>query len=378
MQAVDPQIGELFEGRFRIDERLGQGGFAIVFGATDDTGRPVALKLLQPDDDAGYARDTRARFDRELAILSTLHDPHTVQLYEHGQSADGVLYAVFERLPGRDLSDVLRECGQLEPGIVEHVLRQLLSSLREAHRHGIIHRDIKPANVRVYAHGEDVWFVKLLDFGIARATDQGSPAVTKTGELIGTPRYMSPEQLTGKPLTPASDIYSLGVMTFELLIGSASLHGNRWADQLDRLASGHLFAVPDGPGSAPLFELAGRMTSRDASKRLQTSDAVVSVLDGPPAIEASRRPPPRAPWIYVVAPIVVIVCGALAWRAVTPPREPIPHELPRAARERLPARESTTGSWIARPCRYSTSRRRTFAGNQWEARVRSRASVRLG
>ena len=213
-----------FAGRYRLLRVLGEGGFAVVHLAHDaQTGQQVAVKILRdPSDD----RDTALRFRREVAIVGSLRSPHCVTLLDHGATAAGELYAVFEYVTGRDLDKVLAEHGRLPRATVVHIMRQLLHVLAEAHRNGLLHRDIKPQNVRVFASDGDPWSVKLLDFGIARGSDDSFPAVTATGETIGTPRYMSPEQLTGEPLTPASDMYSLGLMGIELLVGKEALPGN--------------------------------------------------------------------------------------------------------------------------------------------------------
>src|SRR5690606_15504212 len=132
--------------------------------------------------------------------------------------------------------------GRLDPQAALHIMWQLLDSLSDAHHHGLLHRDIKPANVRVFEYMGDPLYAKLLDFGLARDVD-GGPQVTAKGELVGTPRYMAPEQLTEKPLSPATDIYSLGMVALEMLIGRDALGGNQWAGQLDRLRPEHTFDI---------------------------------------------------------------------------------------------------------------------------------------
>lgn len=306
--------GDVFAGQYRLEVVLGEGGFSIVWLATEaGTNRQVALKLLKPDDGTTYSRTTRARFDREVQILATLRDPHTVKLFGHGER-DGILYMVFEHLPGIDLSELLRQRGRLDPAEVIHVLRQLLCSLQEAHRAGLIHRDLKPQNVRVFASEGDLLTVRLLDFGIARGTDDSHPSVTKTGELIGTPRYMSPEQLTDRPLTPASDIYSLGMVALEMLAGPDALPDNALGSQLDRLRSGYMFAVPGGAQvEAALGAIIGRMTARSPSDRYQAAHAVLEALDRiaqpPPQTTAAALPKPpdgRKRVVAIIGGLVVV------------------------------------------------------------------------
>ena len=280
-----PVVGDVFEGRYRIVGTLGEGGFGTVLRAVDPADRHVALKILKPDDRDGYTRGTHARFNREVVLMARLRDPHTVTLFNYGVSASGLLYMIFEFVPGRDLNEVLADTGTLGPDAVEHILRQLLQALREAHEAGLIHRDLKPENIRVRTERGDPLRITLLDFGIARGTDHGSPSVTKTGELIGTPRYMSVEQLLGKPLSPASDLYSLGMVAIELLAGAEALSGESIGEQLARVRSPQGVPIPDVPGSGPLLAVIRKMTATEPEHRYATASAVVSALD---AIHAPR------------------------------------------------------------------------------------------
>ncbi len=336
-------------GRYRLEAVLGAGGYATVYRATDlHDGGAVAVKVVRPDADGGYSRELRARTEREVMALARLTSPHTVRLHEHGITADGLLYLVFEHVPGADLAVVLETHATLPDAVVAHVLRQLLDALGEAHRAGLLHRDIKPENVRVFEEHGDPWRVKLLDFGIARSTEPSRPQVTADGVLVGTPRYMSPEQLTARELTSASDIYSLGIVAFEMMVGRDALHGNHFGAQLDRLRSGHLFAAPDGRVSA-LHQTVQRMTALKLADRLRTVDDVLSVLSAD--VDATLIAPPRstrraaAPaahgsrltWPAAVAALtaigVVLIIGVTMGTVSRPPGEPAP----RIDRKRLPS-----------------------------------------
>ena len=267
----------MFSGRYRIDAELGAGGFATVFQATDHgSGRVVAIKVLRPEG-RSYEPTMHARFQREVELVGRLKSPHTVRLFGGGQTDDGLLYAIFEHVPGRELSDFLTPDTRLLPREVLHVLRQLLDALAEAHALGLLHRDIKPDNVRVFAYHDDPLTVKLLDFGIARADETKHPGVTRTGEIVGTPRYMSPEQLTDKPLTPASDIYSLGMVVIELLLGPDALSGHALSAQFERI-------LPDYRANTTglehrLAQLVARMTARDPVQRYTSAADVLAAVN---------------------------------------------------------------------------------------------------
>jgi serine/threonine protein kinase len=265
-----------------------------------------------------------------------------VRLFHHGEADSGALYMVFEHVPGRDLDAYAADAGRLESHAVVQIVRQVLMSLAEAHAEGLIHRDLKPQNIRVYETEANPLTIKVLDFGIARATDYGHPSITKTGELIGTPRYMSPEQLTSKPLTPTSDIYSLGLVAFELLHGTQVLHGNRWGDQLERLRSGYLFGSEEAARfDQGLMKIVQRMTARAAEDRYPSARAVLAALESRddateslpqnPAgstdalenIPTLRRAPNRRrlTWPILAVGVVVAAVAAAAFQAdeIEPP-----------------------------------------------------------
>ena len=318
-----PVPGELVAERYRVHEVIGQGGFAIVVRATDErTHEVVALKLLA--DDAPDPR-SRARFVREAQIHATLQSAHTVRLLDFG-SAGARSYIAFEFVPGEDLSDLLQRVGRLSSGAVAHVLRQLLAALAEAHRSGLIHRDIKPQNIRVVDSNAEHPMVKLLDFGIARATDNGHPSLTATGELVGTPRYMSPEQLTERPLTAASDVYSLGLVALELLVGTEALPGNRLSDQLRRLQDGAVVASEMLRHVEPhLLSVVERMTHSDPGQRLKTASAVLRALDfEADATDTKPTPPNRRSLIAIVAGCCALAAIVVA---IIPADEPSPRRV---------------------------------------------------
>ena len=213
----DPLIGTVLDGRFLVQSRLGAGGMGAVYRALQaSTRREVALKVI-----LGKLTDEGAkRFMREAHTTSALCNVHTVTIFDFGRAPDGTLYLAMELLEGQPLDEVLEQEGALPWARAVYLLAQVAESLAEAHGKGIIHRDLKPANIFLACMGEDPDFVKVLDFGIAKLQGQGiTTELTGAGMILGTPAYMSPEQARGEVLGPGSDIYSLGVVLYEMLAG---------------------------------------------------------------------------------------------------------------------------------------------------------------
>jgi serine/threonine-protein kinase len=199
-----------------LDERIAAGGMGEVWKGTDTRlGREVAIKILH----AGLSNNDkfRARFQLEARAVAALQSPGIVALYDYGEETgdDGeVSYLIMELVRGRSLSDILRDRGTLPPAEVMQIVATAADALETAHRHDIIHRDIKPANLLV---DEDTGATKIVDFGISAA--RGASGLTETGTVMGTLAYASPEQLNGAELTGASDLYSLGIVAYEALMG---------------------------------------------------------------------------------------------------------------------------------------------------------------
>ncbi len=208
---------ELLDNRYEIIRRLGSGGMADVYLARDtQLGRQVAIKVLYKR----YARDDEfvARFRREAQSAAALNHPHIVSIYDRGQAEDSY-YIAMEYLEGKSLKDIVVEDGPLDPARAISYAEQILQALRFAHDNDVIHRDIKPHNIVI--NGRDQ--VKVTDFGIALAGT--SPAMTETGSIIGTAQYLSPEQAKGKAVEQSSDLYSLGVVLYEMLTGRVPFEG---------------------------------------------------------------------------------------------------------------------------------------------------------
>ena len=211
----------VFNGRYELHRQLGRGGMAEVFLARDQLlDRPVAMKVLFPE----FATDPAfvERFRREATAAANLNHPNIVGVYDWGE-ADGTYFIVMEYIDGRTLSDILRAEGPLHPDRVADLGADVAAALGFADRNGVVHRDVKPGNVLVTAAGQ----VKVADFGIARAiTANADESLTQVGTVMGTATYFSPEQARGDAVDPRSDLYSLGCVLYELLVGKPPFSGD--------------------------------------------------------------------------------------------------------------------------------------------------------
>ncbi|MEW6690168.1 MAG: serine/threonine-protein kinase, partial [Pseudomonadota bacterium] len=197
-------------GRYVIVAELGRGAMGAVYRAVDPLiERDVAIKTLLPHLPPEVMDEVRQRFLREARSAGRLNHPNIVTIYDVGEQ-DGVAYIAMELLEGRSLQQILREPGPLPPARAADLVAQVADGLDVAQRFGITHRDIKPANIMVTAD----WHAKLTDFGVARIAES---SMTQTGSALGSPKYMAPEQVTGQKVDPRSDIFSLGVVLYEML-----------------------------------------------------------------------------------------------------------------------------------------------------------------
>jgi serine/threonine protein kinase len=235
-EARFPDVGETFEGKYRIEGLLGRGGYAKVYRATQlELERDVAIKVLSPnvqnieasESNSGSVEALALRFEREAKLVSQLRSPYTVTMHDYGRTDEDLLYMVLEYIDGITLDDAEVP---MEPERISKILRQVLKSLHEAHDRGLLHRDLKPANIMLYEHLGEQDQAKLLDFGIAkligeRNADRARNEADITGDatLLGTPRYMAPEQIRGDEVGPTRDIYSLGLIAYEMLVGRKAI-----------------------------------------------------------------------------------------------------------------------------------------------------------
>jgi len=262
--------------RYHRHHRIATGGMGEVWLAEDNVlHREVAVKYLKRE----YADDTdfHDRFLNEARAAASLHHPGIATVFDFGESQaeDGLPYLVMEYVPGRPLSEILAT-ETLSPERARDLVLQAATALSEAHSRGLVHRDIKPGNLMVTDDGT----VKITDFGIARAGD-GAP-LTATGQILGTPSYLSPEQANGATATPASDVYALGVVLYECLTGVRPFI----ADSAVAVALAHLREpVPELPESVPgdLAEVVRNALAKDPAQRYPDAGALAVALGGPPA-----------------------------------------------------------------------------------------------
>jgi len=226
------EIGRVFEGKYRIVEEIGRGGFGMIYLAHQEAmDRQVALKVLKSDLPEGDATQAKERFLREVKVIASLRHPNTVTIHDFGESSQGILYMVLEYIEGETLDDILEREGAQAPERALLFGMQIARSLAEAHRHGVVHRDLKPANIMVTQIETEGEFVKVLDFGVARLIQNEQKDLTQIGVpegeqgVVGTPRYMSPEQVRGNEIDGRTDVYCLGLLLYEMLVGKPAVQG---------------------------------------------------------------------------------------------------------------------------------------------------------
>jgi eukaryotic-like serine/threonine-protein kinase len=288
--------GTVLERRYRLDSRIATGGVGEVWRATDLVlGRPVAVKLLQ-DRYAGHP-ETLARFRAEAQHAGALSHPGIAQVYDYGEAdAPGPPYLVLELVDGPSLAGMLAR-GPLDPAATMDVVAQAAAGLAAAHAAGLVHRDIKPANLLMGPGG----IVKITDFGIAHAA--GSAPLTKTGTLVGTPAYLAPERAAGARATPASDLYSLGIVAYECLAGTQPFQGTA----LEIAAACQREPLPPLPAAVPALvsALVAALTAKNPAARPDSAaqvaaraaglrDALNGKLARAPAARISSPPATRA------------------------------------------------------------------------------------
>ncbi|RJQ53266.1 MAG: Stk1 family PASTA domain-containing Ser/Thr kinase [Actinobacteria bacterium] len=328
---------QLFADRYQVTEKIGGGGMAEVYKAADSVlGRTVAVKVLHPQ----FARDENfvARFRQEAQAAANLSHPNIVNIYDWGQQ-DSTYYIIMEFVEGKNLKEIINAQGPLSPKKTMDVTKQVASALDFAHRRNVIHRDIKPHNIIITPQGE----VKVMDFGIARAGADTS--LTQTGSILGTAQYISPEQAQGRAVGAGTDIYSLGVVMYEMLTGDPPFTGENPVSVAVKQVNDEPVAptrinpaIPRELEAIVLRAMAKRPEDRyptaedmredierleegaptEAMAAAAGATTVMAPISPPPTSRAAAKPPTgKKTWPWVLAALGVMLLAALAIWAVS-------------------------------------------------------------
>jgi serine/threonine protein kinase/tetratricopeptide (TPR) repeat protein len=334
-------IDNVILGRYQILRKLGSGGMGTVYKARQlSMDRMVALKLIHP----GLADDPEiaARFHREMQASSVIEHPNTVRVFDFGETEERQLFLVMEFLEGRSLAEELQAQGPLPLPRIAYIGGQVARALGAAHQEGVVHRDLKPENVMLLDRYGERDFVKVLDFGIARFLDASKPSsqVTVEGSVLGTPAYMSPEQAMGKAIGPASDLYSLGILLYQMATGALPFNGETLQEVLIKQATEPPrppSEVAPGAVDPALEALIMELLAKEVQRRPGSAAAVTSTLGG--LLEAAGgqsmlTPPPAVP--------TQVLPGTRKAPGATPPSSPGPGFGPKTAVLQPPPRPSGT------------------------------------
>ncbi|MBN1944950.1 MAG: serine/threonine protein kinase [Bradymonadales bacterium] len=291
-----PQPGDILLDRYVIEGRIDRGGFGAVYRARQlGVDRVVAIKCLDP---ASIYMDRGApqRFEKEARLISGLQHPNTITVFDYGCTDTGILFLVMEYLRGVTLNRLVQK-GPVHPQRAIHLIRQVLKSLKEAHHKQIIHRDLKPANIMVCEQAGERDVVKVLDFGIAKTLGEFpgmemdiTTELTGHDKLIGTPQYMSPEQIRGDPVSPASDLYSVGLILLEMLTGKPAIDQTNTLVIMGIQLKPEPIRVPlDGTIPAHLVPVLHSALMKETHRRFRTAEEFLQALDPTSRGVATRK-----------------------------------------------------------------------------------------
>ena len=276
--------GDILGGKYRLDREIGKGAMGAVWASLDlQTGRHVALKLILPQAEELRNNDLRQRLLREAKACWKLRHRNIVQIFDVGETPDGDPFLVLELLHGQTLGDMLKEKRRIEPTIAARIAAEIASALAEAHKEQVIHRDLKPANVFLHREegtAEDAFVAKVLDFGVCKTLDSVDSIATQTGTAVGSPAYMSPEQVgMRKDLDHRTDIWSLGIVLYEMLTGSRPFTGS--VQEVVR----HILLTPVPPPTSKVRDvpegldaIVARCTAPKRTDRYANADEVAAAL----------------------------------------------------------------------------------------------------
>ncbi len=283
---VDPLIGRLINGRFKISSLIARGGMGRVYRAEQaPLGRVCALKILTTTYEGEHDPEFHKRFFLEASIASKITHPNSVTIFDYGQTEDDIYYMAMEFLEGVTLHRAIRVSGYFPEARVAHIGRQVCRALREAHALGCIHRDLKPANIFLTEHGDEPDFVKVLDFGLVKnVLGEGKPEdqLTQTGLFMGSPKYMAPEQIRGERVDIRTDVYSLGIIMYEMLTGKVPFERqtslNTLMAQVNDKPPRLQETNPKITVSAEMEDLIVRCMAKNPAERVASMDEVLGIL----------------------------------------------------------------------------------------------------
>ena len=338
-------VGTVIAERYHIVEKLGEGGMGAVYlGEHVKMGLKVAIKVMAQA--IASDPDAIARFNREAKNAARIKHPNVCAIHDFGETPDGLIYLAMEFIEGESLTDLLKREGALSPQRAVSILRQCSEALQSAHDLGIAHRDLKPDNIMITEARDGTDIVKLVDFGIAKAvTGEAGQTVTKSGLVVGTPEYMSPEQVSGDVLDGRSDIYSLGLVFFRILTGSLPFQTDTLQDALTARLLGEPMKLQE---SVPGADFPPRLQEvMDRALATSRSDRYASAIDfGKDAVDAVSGMPTTAPQVDLEGATHLIDTGGTADRAgimvsgaeSRAPTPETPQPVPQAARRRTRTR----------------------------------------
>ncbi|MBO5753754.1 MAG: serine/threonine protein kinase [Proteobacteria bacterium] len=281
----DPFVGTLFDGRYLVQSLVACGGMGSIYKANDTrTGMIVALKMLRPD--LSHDAVILHRFQLETSVVSRLKHPNICQLFDAGCVDGDKYYFTMEFLEGQPLDSILQQRRVLEPWVAIRYMHQVAAALCDAHMHGVIHRDLKPANIFIVQTAGTADFVKVIDFGVAKL-DQDVQALqqklTNAGATLGTPYYMSPEQIRGSDVDARTDIYALGIILWECLFGMPPYVGNSLIDIFEATLNHKLPKLPEHLKNERIwkriYRVLDKALQKDKNKRYRSMAAFMRALE---------------------------------------------------------------------------------------------------